>query len=228
VLGDPEAALSIVAACAAASDADLLLFPEGFLQGYLVTAEHLRAHALDLGSPAFAAVLARLAPIRPTLVLGVLERDGDRLFNTAVVVTRGELTGVYRKTHLVDGESLFTPGDDYPVFDLAGVRFGINICYDTRFPAAAAAVTAQGARVLLAPSQNMMRRANAEHWRPLHGRIAAERARETGMWLIRSDVTGSRDADRVAYGPTCAINPAGEIVAQVPTMTTGMIVAEIS
>jgi predicted amidohydrolase len=70
VLGDPEAALSIVSACAAASDADLLLFPEGFLQGYLVTAGHLRAHALDLRSAAFAAVLDRLAPIRPTLVLG--------------------------------------------------------------------------------------------------------------------------------------------------------------
>jgi predicted amidohydrolase len=48
------------------------------------------------------------------------------------------------------------------------------------------------------------------------------------MWLIRADLTGSRDADRIAYGPTCAINPEGEVVAQVPAMTTGMIVAEVS
>jgi predicted amidohydrolase len=134
---------------------------------------------------------------------------------------------VYRKTHLVPGESLFAKGDSYPVFDLHGVKFGINICYDTQFAAAAAAVAAQGARLLLVPAQNMMLRENAEHWKDLHHRIRAERARETGMWLVSADVTGERDERRIGYGPTSVISPQAQVVAQVPLMTTGMVVVGI-
>jgi predicted amidohydrolase len=200
-------------------DADLLVFPECFLQGYLVEEEHVRRHALDLGSAAFASVLRGLERIEQTLVFGVIERQGDRYFNAAVVIARGELVGVYRKTHLVAGESLFDRGDAYPTFALRGVRFGVNICYDTQFAEAAAAVAAQGAQLLLVPAQNMMRRDAACRWRDLHHQIRTERARETGMWLASADVTGQRDEHRVGYGPTSVISPSGAVVAQVPLMT---------
>lgn len=227
ILGDPDAALRTIASFAHSSEAlelDLLLFPEGFLQGYLVTAEHVNSWAIDLSGAEFADILDRLSPIRQTLVFGLIERRGSRLFNTAVVVSSGRLLGAYRKVHLTDGERVFTPGGAYPVFDADGVLFGINICYDARFPRAAAAVAAQGARVLLAPSQNMMRRENAFVWQPRHAPIGAERARETGMWLVRADVTGERDQHRIGLGPTCIIDPSGRIVAQVPTGETGMAV----
>lgn len=210
-----------------ADDLDLLLFPEGFLQGYQVTADFVRRNALDLGSPAFARILERLAPIRPTLVFGVLELREDRYFNSAVVVTSGVLVGVYRKTHLLESESAFTPGRDYPVFDLNGIRFGINICYDAQFPEAAAAVAAQGAQLLLLPAQNMMRLASAEKWKDLHNEIRCERVRETGMWLVSADVTGHRGQSHIGYGPTCVINPQAEVVTRVPLMRTGLVTATI-
>jgi hypothetical protein len=47
------------------------------------------------------------------------------------------------------------------------------------------------------------------------------------MWLVSSDVTGVRGESRIAYGPTSVISPRGEIVTQVPLLTTGMVVAEI-
>ncbi|MFC4069422.1 carbon-nitrogen hydrolase family protein [Actinoplanes subglobosus] len=229
LLDDVPASLAVVESFAAgAAGLDVLLFPECLLQGYLVSSEHVTRTAVDLSSPGFAAILARLAPIRPVLVLGLIERRGAAFHNTAVVIERGTVLGAYRKTHLIDGERIFTPGDDYPVFDVGGVRFGINICYDTRFPAAASAVAARGAQVLLVASQNMLRRAAAEHWRPLHNTIRAERARETGMWVISADVTGRRDPDRIAYGPTSVITPSGRVVAQVETLTTGMVVADIN
>ncbi|SFE33421.1 Predicted amidohydrolase [Actinoplanes philippinensis] len=231
LLGDVPGALALVESFAgrpAASGLDVLLFPECFLQGYLLTPEHLRDAAIDLGSPEFAAILRRLAPIRPIVVLGLIERRGDDLFNTAAVISGGAVLGAYRKNRLVDGERVFTPGRDFPVFDARGVRFGINICYDTQFPETAAAVAAQGARVLLVASQNMMRRAVADHWRPLHNTIRAQRARETGMWVVSADVTGERGEDRIGYGPTSVIAPSGEIVAQVATGTVGMVTAEIT
>lgn len=206
---------------------DLLVFPECFLQGYLVEEPHVRQHALALGSTSFAAVLRRLAPINQTLVVGVIERDGGSYFNTAAVVVRGELVGAYRKTHLMPGEFLFQPGGDYPIFDVRGVRFGINICYDLQFAEAAAQVAAQGAQLLLVPAQNMMRRAAAAFWKDRHHSIRAERVRETGLWLVSADVTGERDEYRVGYGPTEVVNPRGQIVAHVPLMTTGMAVADV-
>lgn len=230
ILGGVEESLACIEDFAAQADAervDLLLFPECFLQGYLVEEQHLRRHALSLQSAQFAAVLQRLASVGPALVFGVIEEHDGRYFNTAVVVRRGEVVGCYRKTHLVAGESLFAKGSDYPVFDLQGVRFGINICYDTQFTDAAAAVREQGARLLLVPAQNMMRRASAERWKHLHNQIRAERVRETGMWLVSSDVTGARDEFRIGYGPTSIMNPQGEVVAQVPLMNMGMVVADI-
>ena len=230
ILGDVGAALDCLetfAAQADAEDVELLLFPECFLQGYLVEEHHLRTHALALNDPSFAAILQRLKRIDQTLVFGVIELDGGRLFNTAVVVERGVLLGAYRKTHLVPGEALFHGGEHYPVFDLHGVRFGINICYDAQFAEAAASVAAQGARLLLLAAQNMMRRQAAEHWKDLHNSIRCERVRETGMWLVSADVTGERGTERIGYGPTCVINPRAEVVARVPLMTTGMAIADI-
>jgi predicted amidohydrolase len=231
ILGDVDTAVAVVqgfAARAEAAGVDLLLFPECFLQGYLVTERHVRNQAFDLYSKAFAAVLGRLAAIRPTLVLGMIERSHGRYYNTALVVTGGQVTGQYRKTFLTAGEAPFTAGDAYPVFLHDGVRFGINICYDTQFPQAAAAVAASGAQVLLVPAQNMMRRQKAFGWQHRHNEIRAQRARETGMWLASADVTGERDPSRIGLGPTCIISPAGRVVAEVTTGTTGMAIADIS
>jgi predicted amidohydrolase len=226
ILGDVDAAVRVIHDFAARDQADLLLFPECFLQGYLVTAEHVHGLAMELGSPAFGAVLARLAAVRPMLVFGMIERDGDKVHNTAVVVAGGRVVGRYRKTFRTEAEQIFAPGTDYPVFDCGGLRFGLNICYDMRFPQAAAGVAAGGAAVLLGPAQNMMRREKAYRWQDRHNEIRAERARETGLWLISADVTGERGTTHLGLGPTAVLDPAGRVVAQVPAGTVGMVVHE--
>lgn len=76
-----------------AAAVDLLLFPECFLQGYLVTEEHLGGYALDFDSLGFSAVLSQLAGLRQMLVFGVIERAGGRYYNAAVVVADGRLVG---------------------------------------------------------------------------------------------------------------------------------------
>ncbi len=230
ILGDVDAAVSCIKGfCEQAEreNADLLLFPECFLQGYLVSQAHVRRHALDLGSARFRSVAARLAEVRPVLVVGVIERAGSRLYNAAVVLERGQVAGVYRKTHLMPGEALFCRGDEYPVFEVKGLRYGINICYDTQFAGAAARIAGQRARVLLVPAQNMMRRRAAEEWKHRHNEIRAERVRETGMWLVSADVTGERGDTHVGFGPTSVMNPSADVLAQVPLMRTGMVTAQV-
>ena len=230
ILGDVNRAIAVMndfAAQARLQAVELLLFPECFLQGYLVEPRHLRDQAIALDSDDFRSVLDHVADIEPTLVFGMIERAGNAFFNTAVAVRHGSVACAYRKVHLVLGERLFQAGSAYETFDAGGVRCGINICYDTNFADAARAVASLGAHVLLVPSQNMMKRDAADLWKDRHNAIRAERVMETGMWLVSADVTGERDDSRIGYGPTSIMNPRGEVIAQVPLMTVGMVTADI-
>ncbi|HWT58476.1 MAG TPA: carbon-nitrogen hydrolase family protein [Rhizobium sp.] len=220
------AALDYAVGVAAQAETDgvaLLLFPEGFLQGYLTDEPSARRIALDLASTEFAAVLHRLPKSGPMLVMGLIEIDDGRLFNTAVVVEHGVLLGRYRKAHLLRGEQVFEAGREGPLFAIGDLRFGINICYDTNFPEAAAKLAALGASLILCCSNNMMPRNKAEIFKEQHNVVRGERCRETGLWMISSDVTGERGG-RVAWGPTAVLNPEGQVVAQLPLEKPGLLI----
>ncbi len=226
---DIEAALNCVADVAARAETEgtsLLCFPEGFLQGYLTDEAPARRNALDLASPAFDVLLNRLPKTGPMIVMGLIEVEQGRLFNTAIVVDRGTVIGRYRKVHLLGGEQIFDAGSDSHVFEIAGLRFGINICYDTNFPEAARKVADLGASLIVCPANNMHRRRTAEALKEVHNSVRGERCRETGLWLVSADVTGERDG-RISWGPTAVLNPAGEVVALLPLEKTGLLLFDI-
>jgi len=204
----------------------LLCFPEGFLQGYLTEEAAARRNAFDLASSAFQAILAQFPRTGPMIVLGLIEKDGERLFNTAVVIKDGALVGRYRKAHLLRRERIFKAGLDAAIFEVDGLRFGINICYDTNFPEAARKVANLGASLIVCAANNMLPRQAAQTWKDAHNSVRDERCRETGLWLISADVTGERD-DCISFGPTAILNPAGEVVAQLPLNSRGLLVFDL-
>ena len=211
---------------AEAEGARLLCLPEGFLQGYLTDESAARRVALDLRSPEFGAVVDRLPKTGPMIVLGLIEVDEGRLFNTAVVIDRGRLVGRYRKVHLLAGEAAFEAGTETPIFTVDGLRFGINICNDTNFPEAARKLVDLGAELIVCSANNMMPRAKAEAFRAVHNAVRCERCRETGLWLVSADVTGERDG-RVAWGPTAMLSPKGQGVAELPLEAPGLLVFDM-
>lgn len=206
--------------------ASLLCLPEGFLQGYLTDGDAARRNALDLRSARFLELLDRLPEDAPTTVVGLIEVDGDHLYNTAVVIARRCVVGRYRKRHLLVGERCFRPGVDVPIFDVKDLRFGINICFDTNFADGAETVAQKGASLILCPANNMMQRQGAIAWKDKHNAIRGQRCRETGLWLMSADVTGARDG-RIAWGPTAVLNPAGEVVAQLPLDTPSLLLFDM-
>lgn len=214
-----------VARQAADARAALVCFPEAFVQGYRTDAAFVAKAAIQLEDAAFREVLDRL-PEGPMIILGLIEADGGAHYNTAVVIKDHALLGRYRKAHLLAGETAFAAGEDAPVFDADGLRFGVNICHDTNFPQAALRPVAAGASLIVCPANNMMRRENALMWKDRHNAARSERCRETGAWLISSDVTGERDG-RLALGPTAVIDPAGEVRAQLPLRAPGLLVFDL-
>jgi predicted amidohydrolase len=214
-----------VVVAAAAEGAALLCFPEAYLQGYLTDSS---AHdvAIELHSDAFAAIASRLSRPGLSIVLGLIERDGDQIYNTAAVLADGRLSGRYRKVNLLDGERMFTPGTETPIFEVGGLRFGINICFDTNFPAAAAALRDSGAMLIVCPANNMMPADRATIWKDRHNAIRGDRCRETGLWLVSADVTGTRDG-RIAWGPTAVLDPTGAVAAQLPLDSSGLLLFDL-
>jgi len=204
----------------------LLCFPECFLQGYLVEKELAHRYALGLTSDAFKKVLEQLPGGGPMLVIGMTEMEHGRLYNSAIVVRERKLVGSYRKTHLLKGEAIFDAGISYPVFEVDGLRFGINICYDTNFSNAALSLAKQGADLIVCPANNMMGRIKSEALKDVHNSVRAQRCIETGLWLISADITGD-SGNRVSFGPTAVIDPRGEIISQVPLLQVGMVTADI-
>ncbi|WP_091736091.1 carbon-nitrogen hydrolase family protein [Phenylobacterium immobile] len=204
----------------------LLCFPEGFLQGYLTDTEIARRNALDLGSPQFVDLLSQLPDPAPMTVVGMIEADGADLYNTAVVIFGRCVVGRYRKQRLLRSERCFRAGEETPIFEIGGLRFGINICSDTNFAELALAVAQKGASLLVCPANNMLPHEAAVTWRDRHNEVRGERCCETGLWLMSADVTGARD-DQVAWGPTAVLDPNGEVVAQLPLEAPGLLVFDL-
>jgi 5-aminopentanamidase len=198
------------------------------LQGYDVRAEHVAEVAIDLRSTEFDHMLHELERLQPVIVVGLIEREAGTFYNSAVAIDGGKVIARYRKANLLKGEqSIFEPGDGFPIFDDAGIKVGINICYDLSFAESIRRAAAAGAELLACPCSNMMPRKMAEGWKPRHNEMRSRYAREQGVWIVSSDVTGERDG-WISYGPTAVIDPAGTVIDQVPLLETGMVVAEIA
>lgn len=134
---------------------DLAVLPELFATGYQFRdRDELAHHAETLEGPICERLRVHAAVTGTTLVAGLAERDGDRFFNSSVLVRPDGSTELYRKVHLFwDEKSIFEPGDlGFPVFEACGTTLGMMICFDWVFPEAARSLALAGAQVLCHPS----------------------------------------------------------------------------
>ncbi len=132
--------------------ADIVCLPEGIT---IVGTEHDYVSASEPVPGPTTKFLGEIAKKNNLyIVAGLLEKEGDVVYNTAVLIDRsGKLAGKYRKASLpreeIDGG--VTPGDAFPVFDTDFGRIGIMICWDVTFPEPARALAQQGAEVIFLP-----------------------------------------------------------------------------
>src|SRR2546423_9773553 len=135
---------------AAAEGAKLVVLPENF--AYMGSEEGKRNVAEDLDAPARGPVWNALADAARRLAVavvagGMAERsaDADRPHNACVVIgPDGKVAGRYRKVHLFDVEvgdgqhyresASTAAGSEAVAVSLFGIKVGLSICYDVRFP----------------------------------------------------------------------------------------------
>jgi predicted amidohydrolase len=132
--------------------AEIIILPELFNTGYLITSKE---EAFDLSEPlpggkTTEALSAMAREKNAYIVAGLIERQGENLFNSAVVIAPSGYLGKYRKIHLFNEEKLwFQPGDlGFHVFDIGICRIGIMVCFDWFFPESMRTLALKGADVI--------------------------------------------------------------------------------
>lgn len=161
----------------------------------------------------------------------IAEANGKKPpFNTSVLVyPTGELSKPYRKVHLFDSkvagghqESKFTTaGSEVVIENIGWGTIGFSICYDVRFPELFRGLAAQGATILVIPS-NFTAATGPPHWEIL----VRARAIENQCFVIAADQTGLTGAGWEAHGHSMIVDPWGEILAMAGK-EEGMITARL-
>ncbi|HEY2177189.1 MAG TPA: carbon-nitrogen hydrolase family protein [Caulobacteraceae bacterium] len=220
---------------AAASGAELIATPEG---SNLLQRDRSKLFAalkpLE-GDPFVAGARALAAELAVWLLIGsaMVAREDGRAANRSVLIgPDGALTATYDKLHMFDvdlagGEryresAVFAPGERAVVAEAAGLRLGLSVCYDLRFPALYRALARSGAEVLTIPAA-FTRPTGAAHWEIL----LRARAIETGCFVLAPAQGGTHQDGRATWGRSMAVSPWGEVIAAAADDEPGVIRAAI-
>ncbi len=141
---------------AADNQARLIVFPECALSGYMFTSrDEALAFAQTVPGPATEALSAACQELDVHVILGLLEQDRDRLYNSSVLVSPEGIIGHYQKCHrpYLGVDRFVEAGDTpFPVFSTPMGRIGMFICYDIMFPESARVMALRGADILALPA----------------------------------------------------------------------------
>jgi len=136
--------------------ARLAVFPECAVPGYcFASLAEAQPFAEPIDGPSVAAMTAACRELNCYAVFGMLERDGERVFNVAVLTGPKGVVGVYHKVHLPYlGVDMFTtPGDrPFAIHEVEGLKIGLLICYDAAFPEATRSLALLGADLIVLPT----------------------------------------------------------------------------
>ncbi len=226
-------ALESGVAAAARDGAQFIVSPEYTdIRGDAAT---IKKHA----SPLDGSLLHRLARIASShgvyLHVGSIHEqvaEQNKLGNTGLTFSpEGQLVASYRKLHLYDavvGELPYKESDDFvhgqalSLVDLLGMRLGLSICYDIRFPELFRSLRAQGANVIVVPAAFNVH-TGRDHWELL----LRARAVENQCYVIAAAQIGGPGPALPCLGRSMVIDPWGTVIACMPD-TTGHICADIS
>ncbi|MEQ1839370.1 MAG: carbon-nitrogen hydrolase family protein, partial [Verrucomicrobiales bacterium] len=185
--------------------ATIVSFPECFLTGYPDRAEEARSGAFSIDSEKMMRVLDISSQYEALGIVGFNELRGEDLYNTAAVVHRGHLLGLYSKCAAY--QKFHKQGRDFPVWTHQSLTFGVIICADGGYIEPARILALKGARVIFAPHFNAIAGPHLlGHFMKVRADHAA-RANENGVYFVRGNnvilnpaASGISNPEVVGYG----------------------------
>jgi predicted amidohydrolase len=237
--------ISRLAAKAADEGSLAVAFHECSVTGYTFARKLSKSQMLDLaeiipGGPSVEKLVSIAAKNNIALLAGLFEKDSrDSIYKAYVCVDGNGLKAKFRKLHPFINPHI-TPGNEYCVFDLAGWKCGILICYDNNIIENVRATTLLGAQVIFMPHVTMCTPSSRpgagfvdpELWKnreadPTSLRIEFDgmkgrdwlmkwlpsRAYDNAVYVVFSNPVGMDD-DQLKNGCSMIIDPFGDIIAE--------------
>lgn len=227
---------------AARRKVDIVSFSELFLTPFFPNrlTKDFDKFFVTLDEPELQPIFKAAADNRVALVFPFGEKNGRHYHNSCLVTDKnGKRLGIYRKTHIpailpsdLPGGTgsyekfYFSPGTDFPVFDLCGTKVGIQICYDRKYPEGSRLLALKGAEILVMPicaatyGETKLR---GNTWElPLQAR-----AYENGVYVVAVNRAGV-ELGRNHIGRSMIVDPIGaDIVAEASTDKAELLVASV-
>ncbi|MBQ6006261.1 MAG: carbon-nitrogen family hydrolase [Selenomonadaceae bacterium] len=185
----------------AAKNSDVILLPELWSTGYYPTPVENFADVDGERTKKFLCAAAEKFSVN---IIGgsVIVDSGGKIFNRCHVANRrGEIAATYDKTHLfsfADEDKVFSAGDKISTVELDGVKCGLAICYDLRFPEFFRNITLTGAEIIFIPAAWSLKRLMPRQI------LTKARAIENQIFVVFANSSGKSEI----------INPRGEVIAE--------------
>jgi predicted amidohydrolase len=195
---------------AALQHPDTVVLPEMWTTAYQL--EGISSICDKYGEPTNDMIGAIAAEKKINIVAGsYASLEEEQVFNTAYIFNRkGNNIAKYQKIHLfklMEEHKYIESGSSHSVFMLDGIKCGIIICYDLRFPELTRKLALEGIQLLFVPAQ--WPAARLDHWITL----LKARAIENQIFIAAVNRAGEHPKDEF-LGGSMVINPFGEIIAQ--------------
>jgi N-carbamoylputrescine amidase len=206
--------------------ADIVCFPELNITGYGVD-----PGIRDSAEPLPGEVGNRLATMaerhQAVILAGVAEKGGEgRTFASHLVAGPQGWRGVYRKLHIAPPEkNTFAPGRSVPIFEAAGIRFGVQLCYDAHFPELATRMAIDGAEVIFMPHASPRGTPQDKHnsWM----RHLPARAFDNAVFVVACNQVGENGAGLAFPGIGIVIGPDGRVITAQTFVREGLLVVDL-
>jgi predicted amidohydrolase len=219
----------------------ILTFSELFLSPFFPNRleENFDRFFTEPDSPTIKTILDAAKRAGIALILPFGERANSGLYNAAMVVDgEGAIVGTYRKTHIpayfpnekAGGTGsyekfYFTPGPDLPVFSVAGVKLGIQICNDRLYPEPSRVLALRGAEILFMPICYSVY-SDPEHRQALWELPLRGRAFENGVYVVAANRVGLEGV-RQHLGRSMIVDPRGTVLAEAGSEGEALLVQTI-
>lgn len=188
----------------AAKNSDVVVLPELWSTGYFPTPLENFADKNAERTADFISHLSRKLNLNIVAGSIIAEVDG-KFYNRCLVSNRcGEIVATYDKAHLftfAGEEKIFTTGDKIVTVEIDGVKCGLAICYDLRFPEFIRKIALQGVEILFVPAAWSLKRLTPRQI------LTKARAIENQFFVVFVNSAGMSEI----------VNPVGEIICNAET-----------
>ncbi len=207
--------------------ADLICFPELNVTGYSTKAS-VEESAEPVPGPISRRLHQMAREYEITILAGMAQKgDNDRIFASHLVVTPQKVLGSYQKVHIAPPEiGIFSAGDAIPLFKIAGIKLGIQLCYDAHFPELSTRMAVNGADVIFMPHASP--RGTPSQKLTSWLRHLTARAFDNGVYIVACNQTGDNGNGLQFPGVAVVIDPSGKMLDKDISGREGLLISDLT